>query len=109
VYFVCAEALANVAKHAATSRATVDVVVQAGRVVAVVADDGRGGAEPGRGTGLRGLSDRVEALGGTLVVTSPSGGGTRVRAELPLGAHSRRPAVSPDPGERLPTEQRRDQ
>jgi signal transduction histidine kinase len=54
-----------------------------GMLVVEVVDDGRGGAEIGAGSGLRGLADRVEAYGGSLVVTSPPGGGTRVRAELP--------------------------
>jgi signal transduction histidine kinase len=84
VYFVCAEALANAAKHAAATRATVDVAVRSGRVVAEVADDGTGGADPARGTGLRGLTDRVEALGGALALASPDRGGTRLRVELPL-------------------------
>jgi signal transduction histidine kinase len=89
VYFVCAEALANVAKHAAASRATVDVAVRSGRVVAEVADDGSGGADPGRGSGLRGLTDRVETLGGALTLASPNGGGTRLRVELPLDPRRR--------------------
>ena len=50
-----------------------------------VADDGLGGADPARGSGLRGLADRVEALGGTLSVSSPVGAGTRLEAELPIG------------------------
>jgi signal transduction histidine kinase len=55
------------------------------RLHVTVADDGRGGADPERGSGLRGLADRVEALGGRLSVTSPAGQGTRLRAELPAG------------------------
>jgi len=89
VYFVCSEALANVAKHA---RATwVDVRVQAERdvVTVLIADDGTGGADPSAGSGLKGVADRVEALGGRLVVESPAGGGTRLLAEVP--------AVSPEP------------
>lgn len=89
VYFVCAEALANAAKHAAASRATVDVAVRSGRVVADVTDDGIGGADPARGTGLRGVTDRVEALGGALALASPDGGGTRLRVELPLDPQRR--------------------
>jgi signal transduction histidine kinase len=83
-YFVCSEALANVAKYAAASHAAVSVRTENGRVLVEVADDGRGGAAMGGGSGLRGLADRVEALGGTLRLDSPPGGGTRVVAELPL-------------------------
>jgi signal transduction histidine kinase len=81
-WFVCAEALANVARHAGASRACVGAVVGEGTVEVEVRDDGRGGATVERG--LRGLKDRVEALGGTLAVDSPQGGPTVVRAELPL-------------------------
>jgi PAS domain S-box-containing protein len=87
-YFVIAEALANVTKHAHATEATVRVDVAADRVVIEVADDGRGGARPGGGSGLTSLTDRVAALDGVLTVTSPPGEGTRVRAELPLGAAS---------------------
>ncbi len=83
-YFVCAEALANVAKYASASRTTLEVTARDGRLVVVVADDGVGGADASRGTGLQGLADRVEALGGVLEVVSPPGGGTRVTAEIPL-------------------------
>ena len=84
VYYVVAEGLTNVVKYADADRATVSVV-QARRVVVVeVADDGRGGADVAGGSGLRGLADRVEALGGRLVVESPGGGGTRLRAEIPM-------------------------
>ncbi len=83
VYFVCSEALANVAKHSAATHASVVVSVGDGRVVVEVCDDGVGGADPSAGTGLRNLSDRVEALGGTLEVIGT--GGTRLVAELPLG------------------------
>jgi signal transduction histidine kinase len=84
-YFVCAEALANVAKHAGASSVHLEVVECAGALRVDVTDDGTGGADPSRGSGLRGLIDRVEALGGTLTVSSPEGGGTRLAAELPLG------------------------
>jgi signal transduction histidine kinase len=83
LYFVCAEALANVAKYAAASRVRVIVTADDGQVSLVVADDGAGGADPSRGTGLRGLADRVEALGGSLEVASPLGDGTRLVAEIP--------------------------
>jgi signal transduction histidine kinase len=84
-YFVVAEALANVAKHAHAGSATVDVERQDGQVVLEVADDGVGGATMLGGSGLRNLHDRVEALGGTLSVDSAAGCGTRVRAVIPCG------------------------
>jgi signal transduction histidine kinase len=88
-YFVCSEALANVAKHAEASRATVMLAANADRLRAEIADDGVGGAEPSRGSGLRGLADRVEALGGRLRVKSARGAGTRVIAEIPLDPASK--------------------
>jgi len=83
LYFVCAEVLSNVAKHAGASEAVVDVREEDGSVIATITDDGRGGADP-RGSGLRGLTDRVEALGGTLLVVNHPGGGTTVEARIPL-------------------------
>jgi signal transduction histidine kinase len=83
-YFVVAESLTNVTRYAAATTAEVEVVVHADTLVVTVRDDGRGGADPARGSGLRGLADRVAALGGRVQVTSPAGGGTTVRAELPL-------------------------
>jgi signal transduction histidine kinase len=83
-YFVCAEALANVSKYARASRVTVDVERRDGRLAVAVADDGVGGADPDRGTGLRGLADRVEALGGTFELQCSSTTGTLVRARMPL-------------------------
>jgi signal transduction histidine kinase len=82
-YYVVAEALANVAKYASASAVSVTVQRQNGIAVVEVADDGSGGADPAVGSGLRGLADRVEALGGTLVLDSPPGLGTRLRAEIP--------------------------
>jgi signal transduction histidine kinase len=82
-YFVCAEALANIAKYAQASRVAVRAEHRGARLAIAIDDDGVGGADPGRGSGLRGLADRVEALGGTLSVDSPQGGGTRLRAEIP--------------------------
>jgi signal transduction histidine kinase len=82
-YYVVAESLTNVGKHAQASSATVDIARTNGQVVVEIVDDGIGGADTERGSGLRGLADRVEALGGRLRVWTPSGGGTRVRAELP--------------------------
>jgi PAS domain S-box-containing protein len=83
-YYVIAEALANVAKYAGASYATVRVERDDERAVVEVADDGCGGADPSVGTGLRGLADRIAALGGALGIDSPAGGGTRVRAEIPV-------------------------
>jgi PAS domain S-box-containing protein len=83
-YFVVAEALTNVTKYAGASRAEVEIRA-AGEVLAVeVRDDGRGGARPGAGSGLSGLADRVAAAGGTFSVADREGGGTVVRAEIPL-------------------------
>ena len=73
------------AKYAGANRAAVRVRETGAHLVVVVEDDGRGGADLSGGTGLRGLLDRVSALDGSLAVESPPGGGTRLRAELPLG------------------------
>ena len=83
IYFLCSEALANVAKHAEATRVAVELTESSGRVHVAIADDGVGGADASRGSGLRGLADRVEALGGGLSVESPPHGGTRLSAELP--------------------------
>jgi signal transduction histidine kinase len=82
-YYVVSESLANIAKHAEAETATVGVTRSDGVLVVEVADDGIGGADSERGSGLRGLADRVEALGGRLRVWTPPGEGTTVRAELP--------------------------
>ncbi len=85
LYYVVAESLTNVVKYASATSARVRLEVSdEGVVTAEVSDDGVGGADPARGSGLRGLADRVEALDGRLVVDSPAGGGTRVRVEIPL-------------------------
>jgi signal transduction histidine kinase len=84
-YYVVSESLVNVARHARASRATVDIGRENGHVIVEVVDDGVGGADTERGSGLRGLADRVEALGGRLRVWTPHGGGTRVKAEIPCG------------------------
>jgi signal transduction histidine kinase len=84
-YYVVCESLANTGKHAEASSATVDIARVGGQLVVEVVDDGVGGADSERGSGLRGLADRVEALGGRLRVWTPHGGGTRVRAEIPCG------------------------
>jgi signal transduction histidine kinase len=83
-YFVCSEALANIGKYADASRATIEVIGRDGAVTLSVRDDGRGGATIDAGLGLRGLADRVEALGGRLLVESRPGEGTVVSAALPL-------------------------
>jgi signal transduction histidine kinase len=83
-YYVVSEALANVTKYAQASAVEVKVERRNGYAVVEVADDGVGGADPVRGSGLRGLADRVASLSGKLDVDSPPGAGTRVRAEIPL-------------------------
>jgi signal transduction histidine kinase len=88
VYFIVAEALANVVKHAHATHATVDVALDGDVITIAVRDDGRGGADPAKGTGLTGMSDRVDANEGTLTITSPPGRGTIVHAVLTV--------VSPD-------------
>jgi PAS domain S-box-containing protein len=88
-YYVVAEALTNVVKYAGASAARVRIAPEDGHVVIEVSDDGAGGADPAQGSGLRGLSDRIAALDGTLSIASPVGGGTSVRAEIPLPAGPR--------------------
>jgi signal transduction histidine kinase len=83
-YFVVAEAVANVAKYAAATHVAITVDRVDGRAVVDVHDDGVGGADVARGTGLRGLADRLDAVGGTLAVHSPPGEGTRLTAEIPV-------------------------
>jgi signal transduction histidine kinase len=85
MYYVVAESITNVAKYAHASAASVSVARSNGSATVTVADDGVGGADPGIGSGLRGLAARVEALNGRLDVDSPVGGGTRIKAEIPLG------------------------
>ena len=82
-FYVVSESLANIGKHAHATSATVEVARNDGNVVIEVIDDGIGGADTERGTGLRGLADRVEALEGRLRIWSPTNGGTRLRAEIP--------------------------
>ncbi len=84
LYFTASEAIANVAKHAQASRVVVQVERDAERVAIEIRDDGVGGVDPARGTGVRGLADRIEALGGSLVVSSSPGVGTTIRAVVPL-------------------------
>ncbi|WP_205474184.1 sensor domain-containing protein [Nocardioides sp. SYSU D00038] len=85
-YFVVSEALTNVARHSGARSAQVHAWVEQGRLVLTVGDDGVGGADPARGTGLAGLALRLEALDGRLDVASPAGGPTEVRMECPLHA-----------------------
>jgi signal transduction histidine kinase len=82
-YYVVSESLANIAKHAQAKTARVEVLKEENELVLEIVDDGIGGADSERGTGLRGLADRVESLDGRLLVWTPPGGGTRVRAEIP--------------------------
>jgi signal transduction histidine kinase len=85
-YFLVSESLANVGKYAHATSARVEVLRQDDLVLVEVSDDGVGGADTEKGSGLRGLADRVEALDGRLRVWSPAGGGTRVSAEIPCGS-----------------------
>ena len=85
-YFVVAEALTNTAKYASARQATVRVREADDRLRLEIHDDGRGGADMDGGSGLRGLEDRVAALGGTLLVASPPGGGTRITVDLPCAS-----------------------
>jgi signal transduction histidine kinase len=85
-YFVACEALANVVKHAQASTATVRAVRRNGLLLVEIEDDGIGGAAAENGSGLRGLADRVEALGGRLRVESPTEGGTRIVGEIPCAS-----------------------
>ncbi len=87
-YFVISEALANTAKHAHAARARVRVELNDDVLKVQISDDGVGGADPSRGSGLIGLTDRVEALGGRLDVSSHPGEGTRIKADLPIRAET---------------------
>ncbi len=84
-YFVIAEGLTNVARYAEAETAAVSLARDNGLLTVEVSDDGRGGAEPTPGSGLRGLADRVAALDGMFEVHSPDGGGTTIKAEIPCG------------------------
>jgi signal transduction histidine kinase len=94
-YFIVAEALTNVAKYARANAVSVDLQCTNGTLVVTIADDGVGGADPGRGSGLRGLVDRVQAVGGRLEVYSPPSEGTRLRAQLPTNVLGSLCASSP--------------
>jgi signal transduction histidine kinase len=83
-YYVVSEALTNVAKHAEATKALVGVRAGDNRLELRIDDDGVGGADPAAGSGLTGLADRVEALGGTVTISSPPGEGTSLHVQLPL-------------------------
>jgi signal transduction histidine kinase len=83
-YYLVSEALTNVFKHSDGTSASVSVTRRGTELVVAVADDGAGGADRVTGSGLRGLTDRIEALGGRLEISSPPSAGTRLRAEIPL-------------------------
>jgi signal transduction histidine kinase len=87
-YYVASEALTNVSKHADASRVELDLHLDDASLRLSIRDDGRGGADPSRGSGLLGLKDRVEALGGTIDVESPHRAGTRLRVTIPVVADS---------------------
>ena len=82
-YFAISEALTNVLKHARATDVLVEVTESGGTLRILVMDDGVGGVDPRAGSGLRGLADRIDAAGGTLGVTSPASGGTRLEVSLP--------------------------
>jgi PAS domain S-box-containing protein len=86
VYYVISEALANAAKHARASEISVALTTSGGEIRAIIEDDGSGGAEASAGSGLIGLIDRIEALGGRFALDSPPGHGTRISIEMPLTA-----------------------
>jgi signal transduction histidine kinase len=94
-YYVASEALTNAAKHAQASVIEVLADGRDGALTLSIRDDGIGGADPGRGSGIIGLKDRVEALGGTLSVLSPPGHGTTLHVQLPAGPSA---AATPPPG-----------
>jgi signal transduction histidine kinase len=85
-YFVVSEALTNVARHAEATRAYVSIARASDRLVVEIRDNGHGGADASRGTGLQGLRDRVAGLGGSMYVISPEGGPTTISVELPCGS-----------------------
>jgi signal transduction histidine kinase len=84
-YFAAGEALANVLKHAGAERVRLAATAKDGELVLSISDDGRGGADAGAGSGLVGLADRLEAIGGSLSVDSPAGAGTTLVARIPQG------------------------
>ncbi|MGP4029788.1 sensor histidine kinase [Actinomadura sp. 3N407] len=95
-YFAVAEMLANVAKHSGARRAWIQIEHSGGRLLMIIGDDGTGGADPARGSGMRGIERRLAAFDGTMAVTSPPGGPTVVTMELPCALSS--PKISPSSG-----------
>jgi signal transduction histidine kinase len=95
-YFVVAEALTNIARHAHAARVSIVMALAGGELGVEVCDDGVGGAQVGAGSGLRGLQDRLAAVGGTLSVTSPPSGGTCLRATIPASAGDDMPDPAPE-------------
>jgi signal transduction histidine kinase len=95
-YFAVAECLANVGKHAGASRASVDIARSTDTLVVTVVDDGHGGADPKRGSGLRGVMRRLAAFDGTMRVASPAGGPTEITLEVPCAWSS--PKTTPSSG-----------
>ena len=89
IYFICSEALTNVAKYSQATHVQLHITSTETRLRAEITDDGAGGADPAAGSGLRGLADRAEALGGHLTIASPPGQGTRLTADLPLPQEDR--------------------
>jgi signal transduction histidine kinase len=83
-YYVASEALANAMKHAQASQVQVRLAARDGRLLLSIRDDGVGGADPTRGSGLAGLTDRVEALGGSIRLDSAAGAGTHITVDLPF-------------------------
>jgi signal transduction histidine kinase len=89
-YYILSEALANAAKYARASIVRVAAEVRDGMLFLAIRDDGIGGADPGRGSGLFGLKDRTEAIGGKMSLLSPPGAGTSLHVELPLDERASR-------------------
>jgi signal transduction histidine kinase len=85
-YFLVAETVTNAVKHSGATEVRVETTVDAGDLLVTITDDGQGGADPSRGSGMQGLMDRIVAIGGTLSVDSPPGGGTTLHARIPAGA-----------------------
>jgi signal transduction histidine kinase len=88
IYYIVCEALTNVLKHANASKVRVDLSVADGEIRLSVSDDGLGGAALGHGSGLSGLNDRVDALAGTMRLTSPAGEGTLLQITIPVREHA---------------------
>ena len=97
-YYIVSETVTNAAKHAGASLVQIELCDEEATLYLSIRDDGAGGADPGRGSGLIGLRDRVEALRGTIEIASPPGRGTQIHVEIPLPSRSGwRSPTSPDP------------